>query len=526
MSVLAKALVLAVGMASVAPVAAQQRYLNADVDTEATKGPAAAQRWYLKTGVDADVTQTSNANYGLSAEAQADTILTARPYVNLRAEGGRLRVIGFAALEAQKYVHGSQTDRLLPQADLSARMVAIERLFFIDAGLSAGQTTIDPFGPRPGGGSNANTLTTTQWRLSPSIEGTAGPDLQYLLRSNNAWTNERGTDVPDGVAGANSYFGNHLIQVGRDPHPFGWRLNVERNETRYDNSNALQQAAVSDAARVEVNYAIGPDLSAGVRGGVERNNYTVVSDTQNLVGIQARWKPSVRTDLFGNWEDRYFGSSWRLEFNHRMPFLAWNLLSSRDVTTTPQELFELPASNNVTSLLDAMFTTRFPDPISRAKEVQDFIGRQGLPTSTLAPVTLYGSRISVVTRNVVTAAWTGTRSTVSFSAFRITTEDLPNSDFALGTADVNNIERGISIGLGHSMTPTTGLSARAFWSHITALEGFGDSNTREYEVSARVNHRLAPRTLAYGGLRARRIESNVSTSGREMAAFVGLNQAF
>jgi len=484
-------------------------------------GPVFAQNWYLNTGIDASITGTSNANYGFSPEEQADTIIGARPYLSVRSEGGRLRLYGTASLDILKYVKDTQDQQIHPTADLSGRLEAIERFFFIEAGLNASQTNIDVFGSRPATATNVNTLTTTQWRLSPYIEGTAGNDLRYLLRSDNSWTNSTDQTIPD------SYFARNAIRIGRDPRPLGWRFDAERTETRYDDATTVQPSAVSDSARVELNYSFGPDLSGGVRGGTERNNFSLVRGWQNIYGVQAAWKPSERTDLTGFWEERYFGSGWRLAFNHRTPFVAWNLLSSRDVSTTPQSLFDLPASSNVAGLLDAMFTTRFPDPVARAKAVQDFIDRQGLPTSTLTPVTLYASRLSIVTNNLASLAFIGRRNTVSFAVYKVRTEDLVDSgDFALGTASVNNVQRGVAIGFSHVMTPTTNLSASATWSRISALEGFGDQDTKEAGLLVRLNERLTPKTTAFVDLRLRRLEPNATAISREAAVTLGLGHAF
>lgn len=478
---------------------------------------------YLNTGIDGSVTATNNANYGFSADAKSDTIIDVRPYVAVRAEGARLRLYGTAALEAVKYLRDTQEQRIVPQVDLTGRLEAIERLFFIEAGVNASQTNIDPFGSRPASASNVNTLTTTQWRLSPYIEGVAGTDVRYLLRSDNSWTTSSGSDT----ASSDSYFGHHAIRFARDPRPLGWRFDAERTETRFEDANAAQPAAISDSGRVEVNYALGPDLSAGVRAGAERNNFTAVRGWQSIYGVQMLWRPSERTELAGFWEDRYFGSSWRLGFGHRTPFVAWNFQSSRDVSTAPQALFDLPASANISALLDSMFITRFPDPVARAKAVQDFIDRQGLPTSTLAPVTLYASRLSIVTSNIASVAWLGVRNTVSLAIYKTQTEDLVDSGgFALGTANVNNIQRGVAIGLSHVMTPSTNLSASASWSRISALEGFGDNDTKEAGLLVRLNHRLAARTAGHLSLRLRRLESNVSSSSREVAAILGLNHVF
>ena len=48
-----------------------------------------------------------------------------------------------------------------------------------------------PFGVRPDSASTANTLTTTQARFSPYIEGFAAGDAHFRVRSDNTWSDEK-----------------------------------------------------------------------------------------------------------------------------------------------------------------------------------------------------------------------------------------------------------------------------------------------------------------------------------------------
>jgi len=98
--------------------------------------------------------------------------------------------------------------------------------------------------------------------------------------------------------------------------------------------------------------------------------------------------------------------------------------------------------------------------------------------------------------------------------------------FALGTANVNNIQRGVSVGFSHRATPTVSLDAIAAWSRISALEGAGDGDTQEAGARVWMRQQLAPRTFGLVGVRARKIGSNVAISGREIAAFAGLDHGF
>lgn len=483
---------------------------------------ALAETWRLDPAASAQLTWTSNANFG-EGPARRDTILELRPSIAIRGEGARLRINGSAALNGVAYARDTQDSEVLPRVDLNARLEAIERLFFIEAGYRASQTSENPFGARPDVASLANTLTTTEARFTPYIEGAAGANLRYRVRSDNSWVREIGAEAATSAAAG--YFGRHSASIERDPQPFGWRLQAERNDTRYDDS--VQPSLTLDEARAVLTYAFGETLTAGVRAGHERNNFETEVRSRGFYGAEATWRPTPRTtlDMFG--ENRFFGTGYRLGFNHRMPRLAWRVLLSRGIDTTPQSLFELPATQNVTALLDAMFTTRFPDPIERARAVQDFIAQRGLPTSTLQPTSLVDERVSVVTRRETGMTLTGVRNTLSFSLFHVTTEDAtPASPLATGSALNNNVQRGVSMAVTHRLGVSTSLSVSADWSRIRALGVAGDDETSQQGVTLQVNLQAAPKTSAFFGGRYRKLDSNVAVEGREGALFVGMDHRF
>jgi uncharacterized protein (PEP-CTERM system associated) len=484
--------------------------------------PASAQRWNVETGVRSQLIYSTNPELGLAGGGRDDLLLELRPHVSVRAEGARLRLNGTAALNGVTSARDTQPSRLLPEADVNARLEAIERFFFLDAGVRALQTSEDPFGARPESGTTRNTLTTGVVRFSPSIESALSTETRYRLRSDNSWTRQRGSTQPIS-AEAEGYFGRHSFLFEHDPNPLGWRLEAERSETRYQ--EGLQDPLRLDLARASVDYAFGADFTAGVRAGRERTSLVALDNTRNIYGLQARWQPSPRTTLSVFDERRFFGNAWRLAFDHRMPRMAWNVLVSRTLDTTPQALFDLPATDNVAALLDAAFTTRFPDPVERARVVADLIARQGLPAGSLRPVNIYAQRLSIVTQRSASVVLIGVRNTLSLGAFQTRTEDAPEGgSLATGTPLGNNNQNGASVSLSHRLSPVASLNASAEWSRIRALQGPDRSTQRTARVQLTVQ--AGPKTTVFGGARYRALDSNVAIEGREGAVFAGLDHLF
>jgi uncharacterized protein (PEP-CTERM system associated) len=486
---------------------------------------AVAQKWSADAGLSSQLEWTSNAAFG-EIGGRSDTVIDIRPHIKLVGEGAQLKFSGSAALNAITYANRTQPSRLEPEADLGASLEAVRKFLFIDAALRSFQTSANPFGARAeAGATSENSVTTAQARLTPRIEGMTSERIRYRLRSDNSWTYVGGATAA--LAGSNSsgYFGQHAVSFEQDPLPLGWRIEAQRSETRY--RDATLDPLVLDLARATLSYALGQDLSAGVHVGRERTSLDARNGNGTIYGVEAKWQPSPRNMLSVFEERRFFGSSWNLLFDHRTPGFAWNLVAARTLESAPQSVFNLPATDNVAALLDAMFTTRFPDPVERARIVQDLIARQGLPTSALQPISLQTQRLSVVNLNAATIALIGVRNTLALSGFQTRTKDAPDTNPLLnGGSLTNNNQYGASIALTHRLTPSTALTAAADWSRIRALAGLGDQQSTQRTARLRLNVAASPKTNVFAGTRYGVIDSNTVVSGHEGAAFVGLDHQF
>lgn len=491
----------------------------------ALSGVAHAQRSTIEASVTTQATITDNSAFEESRiEGPNDVVLTVAPSLTFRREGARLRAGGTVGLSAAHYVDGTQAGRLVPFGNVGATLEAIERSFFIDAAAIVTQTRNNPFAPRAEGVPAVDRLQTTQARISPYLQGNPSPNLRYLVRSDNAWTDTR---AKGGAAGElNGYVGRHFAEIERLPRPWGLALQAERTATRF--ADTPQGTLTLDAARLRTDYAFGQELVLGLRGGYERNNY-VLGDQGNgsIYGAEAMWRPTERTDLNAHWEHRFFGSGWRASFAHRRPRIAFNALLSRDVGSAPQSLFTLAPTDDVRALLDAAFTTRVPDPVERARLVQDVIARQGLPTSLGAPLTVYTQRISLISSRSASVVLLGARGSIALTGFYLRTEDLPDSVFAvLGTAAENNVQRGFAVTYSHQVTPLTSLNAIYGFTRTRALRAIAPDASDQHSLRVQTQHRLGSQTSAFLGARYQIFNSSTTSDAREKAAFAGLSHKF
>src|SRR5262245_20158709 len=150
--------------------------------------PAQAEKWLIEPAIDTRATWTDNVAFDEQGVKESDVLLEATPSVSLLGEGKRFRIFGRVAATGLVYANGTRENRLLPEVGLNANLEAIERFFFVEAGVTSRQTAVDAFAARPEGASDFNTETTTDYRIVPSFEGQITPDVKYRLRSANDWT--------------------------------------------------------------------------------------------------------------------------------------------------------------------------------------------------------------------------------------------------------------------------------------------------------------------------------------------------
>jgi len=459
------------------------------------------------------------------------------PGLRIRGEGGRVKLNGTVALQALLYVRtGDTNNRIFPLVNLNGNAELIEKFFYLDGAINVSQQFLTPFGATPPGAVNAtnNRYTSSSYRLSPYIQGTGWRNITYLLRDDNIWTTLSGAPI----SLSNAYYNNLIGRIASPINPYGWALEYNRNNVEFNNQPPL----TTEVARARLIYNVGPSLQISAIGGYEQNNYYTQDTSYSgpIYGAGLRWRPTPRTDLFGEWEERFFGPSYRFAFSHRRPLSAFNIEVSRGITTYPQQLAALPAGANTAAALDAIFQTRIPDTAERAQFVDQLLTSRGLPSSLTNPVALYTQQILLFQRQSATFALTGVRNTLSFNVFNLKQEPVSGAGTPLPPGLFianNNTQTGGSITLTHSFTPQLSLNGLASYTYTEANPPQrGDSSLTFFRVA--LTQQLSAKTNAFLGARYQIYRSDITNitnianpSGffsnyNEAAAFVGIDHRF
>ena len=477
----------------------------------------------LEPGVRLQGTATTNSGFEDGVTARSDFIVEVTPLLRLRSRGARHLLEGEFELVALEYTRDSQPDRVLPRARADLATELVERWLYFDAALDVDQAAEDPFAAQPAGNSSFNRITTTQVLLSPYLRRQLSPTLTFLAGTDAQWTHRRGEFTADDPR-RDAYYRRDRIELVREPIPLGFAAEGSHELTRYegDTDSVLDIAGL----RAVANYRLDEQLTLGAVAGVERSEFSLSESTDSVYGVRARWRPTERTDLRADIEDRFFGVGWNIDFSHRMPWFAVNARLVREPTAQSESLL-LGGEGDVTAVLDAALTTRHPNPEARARLVQDLINRLGLPAQLTGPVEVFADYAQLAHTADVTLSYLGRITTVSLTAYHRTFERLARADDPLVLAGADDTQqRGGELNINRRLGPLSTIDLTLGASRVEGLGARAGDYTRDVWARAVYNYQLTPKAWMHGGLRRQLVRSNVAPAAQETGAFAGLRYWF
>lgn len=465
---------------------------------------AAAQSTRPALSVEGQVVATDNGALSAEGAERRELITSLRPQLVWVRRGAGLQLDLQAAATLIGYANDTQDGGVLPDVRAAMKAVLVERLLFVDALAQVQQSEVDPFGTRTDPRSGANRQTQGTYRISPAIERDFGTNLSFLARHEaTLTTNSAGVD-------RRLVTQRSLLKLEREPVPLGAAVEL----TRLDNElrGAAQSDYTLDTARFRASVALGGQWVLGLVAGTDRSRFVLAEQTDSLYGIAAQWEPSPRTTLSANLEDRFFGRAGALELRHRMPFMSIALAMSRQPATASSSLGVLGPGADVRGFLDAILTTRHPDPAARAELVETLVTSRGLDTSLQDPIDVVAEYPQL--HSAAQIAWTllGTRNTLSLTLYgqslrRLTRAGDPLSSLAAGA---DSRQHGGSLQFNRRLTPQLAADALLRWSRIEGLAERAGDISEERSAQLTLLRHLSPRTSASAGLRHKRFTTTVS----------------
>jgi uncharacterized protein (PEP-CTERM system associated) len=484
---------------------------------------AAAQTWRVTASASWESTLTDNVNLSADDQRKADWVNQLTPSVRFAETSAHTRFAGSIALPILLYARTSENNYVAPEVAISGTVEALDRFFFVDTTVNVSQQYRSPFGAVPNSLTNATTnrYTAQSYTVSPYIRGLLPNNVEYLLRDTNSWAVANGA----GNGLGNSY-ANHLNGfITAQAAPFGWSGEYDRTYLTSDTQATEKTSIVRALALYRPDVTL--QLSAIV--GYEDNQFVLTQERGVTYGVGGTWHPTERTNANGRWEHRFFGSSYRVDFDHRTPLTVWSIHASRDITNYPTQLANLPVGGNVPGLLNDLLLSKVPDAAQRQQLVDQIIRERGLPTLLQGPVILSAEQITLVETETASFGILGARNSILFTVFRSRNQPVPGSDLAAVSDVLTTVTDSTQVGTG--VVWTHQLASDMTWAtNLTVARAKSNQEPREttdqYLLSSTVSRSLSPFTSIYGGARFQDSRSEVAQGFREFAVFFGLTYTF
>lgn len=421
-------------------------------------------------------------NSRLGGREGAEWIGEVTPSVSLQSRSGRVigsLNYGLTLIERSRQEPSSDVVNRLA-ASFSAE--AVPRHLYLDGTASIAQQSASPFGLQSATGSasdNANRAEVGTLSLSPVLRGVIAGSINAEARLNVAAVNTR-----DSLAGDSLQTGGSLSLSSVIPGTLvNWGLSARTGETDF----RLGRTTRSDSTTATLGWQADADLSLSARGGTETQNVQdLQSQRTNTWGVGANWRPSPRTRLQVDVDDRYFGRGYGVVAEYRLPRTSFTWNSNRDTSNGGGGTVE-PVTQFQQFM--ALLATDFPDPVAREEAVRELLAALGVDPLSVARPGFVLSTVFVSERHTVSWAWTGQRLSFSAQAYRSTTTAIDTAATAVAREPVRL--NGYSANVSYRLSPTGSLTATGSrqMAKATTTQAANDLKSAGLTWTERLGHR-------------------------------------
>ena len=466
------------------------------------------------------VSETFTDNVSLVNTGQrAEQITEISPGISISGNSGRVKLYFDYSLHQTLYAQGSSGRRSQNALNTSGTVEAVENFAYIDFGGNISQQAISAFGSQsPSNVSiNPNFAETRGFRLSPYLRGRLSTFADYEARY-SVTTNRSASALASDVTTKEA-----LVKLsGRSTTAnLGWGLDASRQNIDYRAGRFTE----ADRLNATLTYAVAPQLNFSVSGGQEANNFTTVEKKSSFTsGFGINWVPWETTKLSASRQNRSFGESHNVSFEHRTPRTVWRLTDSKDISVTPGGI-GFTGLGSVYDLYFAQFASIEPDPVLRAALVNNFLQANAINPNVSVVSGFLPSAASLQRRQDISFALLGVRDTVTFIANRSEGSRLDSLAVANDDLSISGVVRQTGLSVSYSRRLTPDASLNVLGSLQKATDGLGLQNTSTKSVNLSVSTRLTRQSTAV--LSARRVVFESSAAPYTESAITGaLNVQF
>lgn len=468
---------------------------------------AAAQAWKREASIEASAIASTNGAGRPRGLEESDLLLSVMPGLRVERQAADYSLNLRGSLELVGSTEGTRETKVLPRLESQLRSTLVDRLLFFDAVGSVRQVEVDPFLGRGGAASGDNLRRTEFVQLSPYLQHEFTPRITFNARLDETYTSVEN----DSTANVRVHAARASLE-GR-PEPLGFGLEVRRQDTRY--VDIADSSWKLDSARASLQAKLFDELIVSLIVGRERTSAQIAERTDDIRGFGLNWVPSPRTQLEGRVERRFFGNGFNARVAHRTPFWAFSATAGREPVSSTSSLGAVAGGDSLGTFLDAILTTRYPDPAQRAALVEGLLASRGLPTELARALELLAGYAQLQTGGSATLAYLSPRTTASMTVFAqslrfLATADAQPVSAAALTDDAR--QGGVELNVSYLLTRQSRIGLRGRWLQIRGLGLREGERTTDRDLRLLWGVNLSPRSEFSFGPYWRSVSTNSTTA--------------
>ncbi len=485
--------------------------------------PAQATPAPLSVTVTGSVGASDNGGHSPPGQERSELITSIQPRVALARRGAALDLDLQAGVNVLSFANGTQRGGVLPDVRASAKATLVERLLHVEASARVRQSEADPFGEREDGMAAANRRTESVYQISPSLEHDFSPGTSLTARHTAVlMTHAAG-------AGARFVAQGSAIQLEHKPAPVGAAVELARDEA--ETQGVATSRFTLEAARLRASLQLHDEIVFGAFAGRERSRLLLGDRNDSLRGLLLRWTPGPRTEMSAAIEHRFFGRGGTFTLKHRTPFLSLEFAASRQPVVSSVSLGVAERGRDLRGFLDAILTTRYPDPVVRSGIVGGVIASRGLDRELQGPIDVMAEYPQLQSEVRATGVLLGQRNTLTLTLYRQVRRQItwPGDPLPLSEmARADSRQTGASLHFSRRLAPEMSAETVVRWSRFggLALRAGDASDDRVYQLT--LMRHLSMRTDASFTVQHTRFSTTVDGETPSVATlgFVGLQHRF
>ncbi len=479
--------------------------------------PVAAQTRNTSVSLGVDSRVSLNANSSLGGRDKPWWTTEVTPSIRLESRSGR--VVGSLdyGLTLATQSRGEDRAQAVNRLGASFNAEAVPQHFFIEGQAAISQQSNSAHGAQYAPGSSTgffdgrNLTEVGTASLSPVLRGVVGGAVNVEARLMANATNTR-----DSLVGDQLQTGGRLSASSAIPGTLiTWHLSASSLETDY----RVGRSTRNDTALLSLGWLVDADLTLSARGGTEKQNVQDLEGRRtNTWGVGASWRPSPRTRVQLDVDDRYFGRGYSGVIEYRMPRSSFSLRSSRDSSNgfgnnvEPRTAFELFMSRAAAEI---------PNPVEREAAVRAQLAALGIDPNSIAIPGFVVGAVSVTENHQLNWSWSGQRLSASVQLYRTRTEAIDRALTDVAREPVQ--QSGYMSNVSYRLTPNVSLGAGGsrLMTRATSTQGATDLKS----LSLTLTQRLGLRTTLAASSRYS-VFNSLTEPYREAAVTVSLGHRF